>query len=114
MKERISEIPLASSPAQSTKPLTDEQLQDNDFLRSMAKGKLAQIIHENPATPGLVTAINALLDRIDGKPAQIIHQTNETTINLAVNERRERARQEVKAALEQALLIDVTPSQIEK
>ncbi len=55
-------------------PLSAEELADlladDNKLRKLAKGKLVSIIHESSPTPALVAAINALLDRIDGKPMQ--------------------------------------------
>lgn len=73
MKERISEIPIVAPIEQSSpKALSTAELSDSDYLRTIAKGKLVEIIRGNSATPTLVPAIKELLDRIDGKAKERI------------------------------------------
>lgn len=57
------------------KALTDEQLQDKDFLRAMCTRELATIVHNNGGKITGVQAINTLWDRIDGKAPQSVTMT---------------------------------------
>ena len=74
----LHQKPVSSAPEATPPPLgageIAELLADDNKLRKLAKGKLVQIIHATPPTPALVAAINALLDRIDGKATQRIEQ----------------------------------------
>ena len=53
----------------------DVDLNDLDALRSLTKRRLVEAIQNLPlSAKSLVAACNALLDRIDGKPAQTVQQ----------------------------------------
>lgn len=54
--------------------LSDEQLQDKSFLRSLAMKELVAIVQANKGDIRGVNACNALLDRVEGKAVQVINQ----------------------------------------
>lgn len=73
-----------SSPAE---PL-DVDINDSDALRSLAKGKLVEILQTAPVNISLVAAIKELLDRVDGKPGQAITvdaNLKVVTVNANIN-----------------------------
>lgn len=81
-------------------------------LCELAQEKLSEALQAaNPATdaPLILKIYAELKDRRDGKPAQTVTQTTDVTVNVKLSEHRARAMLEAQQALDNLLLIDVTP-----
>ncbi len=77
---------LAKKEIQQT-ALTASELDDKDFLRKMCTEELAAIVRNNNGDIKGVPAINALWDRIDGKPGQSVTldaTVRQITVNASV------------------------------
>ncbi len=100
--------PRANPPVSSQMAVTSVKavidIADKDALKKLALGELVSIIQGNGGAAAGVGAIKELMDRIEGKAAQTVHQTNETTINVRLVERRDRARAELGDMMKQLQL----------
>jgi len=69
MKERISEIPNTDA---QDKPVTAPVEMDDAAIRKMCRDELVIALKANSGKPVIANLVNALLDRIDGKPMQAV------------------------------------------
>ena len=95
-KVRVGDV-VVKTPANLPQSI---DITDKAALRELAMKELVAIVQANAGDIKGIAAVRELLDRVEGKAMQIVHQTNETTINIAMNDRRERARQEVQSAFD--------------